>query len=99
MAQRTNRVAGWEDDSIVAYINWNDANNTVSGARVVNNHATKIIEFVVWMAANPNVRVQVMVEPGVTEEFDAPAGVKYSPVELPPGDPRETNFGYSADVY
>lgn len=98
MAQRTVRLGAWENDTIVASFTFNDANGSVSTAAVVNN-SDRTAQFLVWRMENPGQGIYVTIQPHTQQSFNVPAGVRFSEIERPVGDPRETNFGYSVSIF
>jgi hypothetical protein len=98
MANVTARLGAYDDERCVVTITYNSANGSVQSVHVVNGSALTFY-WKVWLRADPTQFRDGTVAPGASfDETHLPGGVRYSPTELPPGDPSETSFDYEARV-
>lgn len=95
MAQVSARLASFANEAGQITCVYNDANGTVASVTVANNAAAAVL-ITVWPTANPANSRALTIQPGPPVSFTNIAGLfKYSPIELPPGDSRTGNIGYS----
>lgn len=95
MAIQTMRFAEFRNGQIVVTMTYNDANNAVQSL-TVDNHSTVTAHFKAWRIDNPAQFAEQDVPPGPPVTFsNLGGGIRFSPVELPEGDPRATNIAYS----
>jgi hypothetical protein len=91
-------LGSYENDAIRVTLAYNDANGAVQSVTAANNSA-KPLWFRVWLRADPAQAAEGTVPGGTTQTFSNLGGnIRYSPVEVAPGSPKETNFDYTCRV-
>jgi hypothetical protein len=91
----TATVGTWDENRGALTLTYNDANNAVQSV-AVNNQAAQPVLVRAWPTDAPAQAVEATVPAGTRQVFsNLGGGWRYSPVELPPGDPKTGNVGFS----